>query len=163
MQQEPMILTALFSMGQRMAARIASSKSISMIVLGAIGILAGVLVLTPDSGAADDAVSVKPRFEFTCQTREVEFYDWVEASLWNKPQGETKPLRRTLGGAIEALVENPAWVIQLSSISCEKGGMSQRRREALFFMIGDAHEEGAGKIEPAAISKSPRAIFASGR
>lgn len=163
MQQDPMILTAIFSMSQRALVRIASSKSISAFVLAAVGILTGVLILTPDSGAADDAVAVKPRFEFTCQTRETDFYDWVEASVWNKPQGDSRRLRRTLGGAIEALVENPSWVVQLSSVSCEKGGMSQRRREALFFMIGDAHEEGAGKIEPAAISKSPRSIFASGR
>ena len=156
MQNDAMILTAILSRGHRGLAWIYSSKPMSMLVVLAVALTIGILVLTPDSGAADDASSLAPRFEFNCQTRENDFYDWVETNIWNsgasQPAGSKprKALRRTLGGAIEALTRNPSWVIQLSSISCPQGaGMSQRRRESLFFMIDDARTEGAGKVEPA--------------
>ena len=116
-------------------------------ILGAF-ILSAFIVLGQNSSASDRSTKFTPIFDFTCETTEREFFDWIEAELISVRQ-DPKPrrLRRSLEGAISALVSNPDWKIRLTSKSCSSDSISKRRRESLFFMIDDAHTEGAGTIE----------------
>lgn len=120
---------------KRITARILFSFVVFSIVLAAVGILGS------NSGATDRNGPVAPTFQFTCATTEMEFYDWIETTLWNKK----RKFRRNLDGAIDALVSNPQWTIVLTKEECPSGLITPRR-EALYFMIDDAHAEGAGEI-----------------
>lgn len=127
--------------------RIAVSLIIS--VLG----LPGIVVLSSNSGAANRGEAL-PRFEFTCETTETEFYDWIETAVWQGPTPSRTRFHRTLDGAISALVTNPRWQIRTTEKPCmTSSAMSRSRREALYFMIDDAHAEGAGNLDSDLLAK----------
>ncbi len=107
-------------------------------------LLAGIAVLGPSSDAADSRLSQAEltHFVFTCETRERDFYDWIEAVLWKKP----RHFGRNLDAAIDALVSQPEWTIRIADQTCTNDVIVRSRREALYFIIDDAHAEGAGKI-----------------
>lgn len=107
-------------------------------------LLAGIAVMGPSSDAADSSLSQAEltHFVFTCETRERDFYDWIEAVLWKKP----RHFGRNLDAAIDALVSEPDWTIRIADQSCKTDTIPKSRREALYFMVDDAHTEGAGKI-----------------
>ncbi len=111
-------------------------------------ILSAFIVLGQNSSASDRNMPITPVFDFKCETSEAEFFDWIETELISVRQNsKQKKLRRSLAGAIDALVSNPDWKIRLTTQSCSSDAISKSRREALFFMIDDAHTEGAGQIE----------------
>ncbi len=107
-------------------------------------LLTMVAALGPSSNAADNNLSHAElaRFVFTCDTRESDFYRWIESVLWKK----TRRFHRNLDGAIDALVSNPDWTIRIADQTCAKDAMVRSRRESLYFMIDDAHTEGAGTL-----------------
>ena len=98
-------------------------------------------IVGASSGAADRD-SENTRFVITCETHERDFYDWIETVLWKKQ----RRFQRNLDGAIDALVSNPNWTIHIADQICAKDVMVKSRRESLYFMIDDAHSEGAGAI-----------------
>ena len=116
-------------------------------VLG-VTILSAFIVLGQNSSASDRNTKQTLVFDFTCETTETEFFNWIESELVSVRE-DLKPrkLRRSLAGAIDALVSNPDWKIRLTTKPCSSESISKRRRESLFFMIDDAHTEGAGTIE----------------
>lgn len=101
-------------------------------ILGAVGA----------SSVAADRDSENTHFVMTCETRESDFYDWIENVLWKKQ----RRFQRNLDAAIDALVSNPTWTIRIADQTCAKDVMVKSRRESLYFMIDDAHSEGAGAI-----------------
>jgi hypothetical protein len=111
----------------------------------AFAMLLGIVaVVGPSSVAADRnlALTEKSRFVFTCETRERDFYNWIQTVIWKK----SRPFSRNLDGAIDALVSNPNWTIRIADQTCAHDVMVRDRRDSLYFMIDDAHSEGAGTI-----------------
>ncbi|MBK7890647.1 MAG: barstar family protein [Bdellovibrionales bacterium] len=80
-------------------------------------------------------------FEFTCETTEDEFYDWLTAAIWKKPS-----FGRNLDAAFDALTSDPDWTIRVTESPCSDNAMNESRRESLYLMIEDAHSEGFGFI-----------------
>ena len=91
-------------------------------------------------------------FEFTCETTEDDFYDWIEAELWPKSaQGNaTAPFGRNLDAAFDILTDETSrranWEITLSSADCQVDAGTELRRESLFETIEDAHADGHGLV-----------------
>lgn len=83
----------------------------------------------------------KKTFEFTCETTEDDFYDWVTAAIWKKPT-----FGRNLDAAFDALTSDPDWTIRVTESPCADNAMNESRRESLYLMIEDAHSEGFGFI-----------------
>lgn len=100
------------------------------------------IVVVGASSVAADQNSEKNQFSLTCETRERDFYDWVQTMIWTK----SRTFHRNLDTAIDALVSNPGWTIRISETKCANDAMVSDRRERLYFMIEDAHSEGAGHI-----------------
>lgn len=122
----------------------AHAMRVLVITTALTAILTMIAVLGPLSNAADGNLTTDEpsRFVFTCETRESEFYKWIETVLWKKP----RRFHHNLDAAIDALVSNPEWTIRIADQTCAKDAMVRSRRESLYFMIDDAHAEGAGNI-----------------
>ncbi len=84
---------------------------------------------------------LKKTFEFSCETTEDEFYDWVTVAIWKKPT-----FGRNLDAAFDALTSDPDWTIRVTESPCADNAMNESRRESLYLMIEDAHSEGFGFI-----------------
>lgn len=93
-----------------------------------------------------EASSSKLVFEFTCETSEAEFYDWIETELW--PQGSTAAFGRNLDAAFDVLTSTSknAWAITLPEAECHSDVLLESRREALYSMLDDAAQDGHGEI-----------------
>lgn len=91
-------------------------------------------------------------FEFTCETTEDDFYDWIEAELWPKssPGSATMPFGRNLDAAFDILTDEitrrTSWEITLTSADCQSDAATELRRESLFETIEDAHADGHGLV-----------------
>lgn len=107
-----------------------------------VAALLTILAVVGASSVAADRDSEDTRFVMTCETHESDFYNWIETVVWKKQRG----FQRNLDGAIDALVSNPSWTIRIADQTCTKDVMVKSRRESLYFMIDDAHSEGAGTI-----------------
>lgn len=91
-------------------------------------------------------------FEFTCETTEDDFYDWIEAELWPKssPGNATVPFGRNLDAAFDILTDEITrrtnWEITLTSADCQADAGTELRRESLFETIEEAHADGHGLV-----------------
>lgn len=96
---------------------------------------------TPSANA-----STKLSFEFTCETAEAEFYDWIEAELW--PKGSGAAFGRNLDAAFDVLTSTPkhTWVVTLPESECNSDVLLESRREALYLMLEDAAQDGHGQV-----------------
>lgn len=106
------------------------------------------------SFAVVQPVHAAPRatFEFTCETTEDDFYDWIEAELWPKstPGSTAAPFGRNLDAAFDILTDENTrranWEITLTSADCQMNVGTELRRESLFETIEDAHADGHGLV-----------------
>ncbi|MBN8541824.1 MAG: hypothetical protein J0L82_15645 [Deltaproteobacteria bacterium] len=91
-------------------------------------------------------------FEFTCETSEDDFYDWIQAELWPKPSAVvgTTNFGRNLDAAFDILTDPSTrradWEITLTSVDCQSDVATELRRESLFETIEDAHADGHGRV-----------------
>ncbi|MBL7686824.1 MAG: barstar family protein [Bdellovibrionaceae bacterium] len=95
----------------------------------------------PTAAPLASANKQKKSFEFTCETTEDEFYDWITKAIWKKPS-----FGRNLDAAFDALTSDPDWTIRVTESPCADNAMNDGRRESLYLMIEDAHSEGFGFI-----------------
>lgn len=88
----------------------------------------------------------KPNFEFTCETSESEFYDWIETEFW--PKGSLAAFGRNLDAAFDVLTSTSknAWEVRLPETECTSDVILDSRREAIYLMLEDAAQEGFGQI-----------------
>jgi hypothetical protein len=88
----------------------------------------------------------KPNFEFTCETSESEFYDWIETEFW--PKGSLAAFGRNLDAAFDVLTSTSknAWEVRLPGTECTSDVILDSRREAIYLMLEDAAHEGFGQI-----------------
>lgn len=104
--------------------------------------------VTPQSAHA----APRAAFEFTCETTEDDFYDWIEAELWpkNTPGSTTAPFGRNLDATFDILTDESTrradWEITLTSADCQTDVGTELRRESLFETIEDAHADGHGLV-----------------
>jgi RNAse (barnase) inhibitor barstar len=88
----------------------------------------------------------RPSFEFTCETSESDFYDWIETEFW--PKGSVATFGRNLDAAFDVLTSTNknTWEISLPTSECSSDVILESRREAIYLMLEDAAREGFGKI-----------------
>lgn len=99
------------------------------------------VVAGTENGQAHPTTKQKKIFEFTCETTEDEFYDWIGSTIWRRSS-----FGRNLDAAFDALTSNPDWTIRVTESPCTDNAMNESRRESLYLMIEDAHSEGFGFI-----------------
>jgi hypothetical protein len=91
-------------------------------------------------------------FEFTCETSEDDFYDWIEAELWPKSSAAfgSSIFGRNLDAVFDILTDENTrrsnWEITLTTIDCQTDPATDLRRESLFETIEDAHADGHGLV-----------------
>lgn len=116
-------------------------------LLGLIVVLVLIFLAVPQTHAVPRA-----SFEFTCETTEDDFYDWIEAELWPKKSGApgTSVFGRNLDAAYDILTDPASrranWEITLTTVDCQRDLATELRRESLFETIEDAHADGHGLI-----------------
>lgn len=92
--------------------------------------------------------ATRATFEFTCETSEDEFYDWIEAELW--PKGTSGTFGRNLDATYDILTDVDSrranWEITLTATSCLMDPAAELRRESLYETIEDAHAAGHGRV-----------------
>ncbi len=110
------------------------------------------LLFLPLLAAHPVQAATRASFEFTCETTEDEFYDWIEAELWPKP-GTTSSaphFGRNLDAAFDILTDRATrraeWEITLTTTDCQSDLATELRRESLFETIEDAHGDGHGRV-----------------
>ncbi len=101
----------------------------------------GLATVVCGAGRFAHAAAPAAQFEFTCETSEDDFYDWLALAIWKKPD-----FGRNLDAAFDALTSNADWTIRVTDSPCADDAMNDGRREALYLMIEDAHSEGFGFI-----------------
>lgn len=95
---------------------------------------------------------LRSSFEFTCETTEDDFYDWIEAELWPMSAVEAAAIAfgRNLDATFDILTDEISrranWEITLSSVDCQMDPSTDLRRESLFETIEDAHAAGHGLV-----------------
>lgn len=110
--------------------------------LGLVVALTLGFALSPESTLA----ARMPSFEFTCETSESEFYDWIEIEFW--PKGSVAAFGRNLDAAFDVLTSTSknAWEVSLPVSECTSDVILDSRREAIYLMLEDAAHEGFGQI-----------------
>lgn len=96
---------------------------------------------TPSANA-----STKLSFEFTCETAEAEFYDWIETEFW--PKASSATFGRNLDAAFDVLTSTAknAWEVTIPDMECASDVLLESRREALYLMLEDAAQDGYGRV-----------------
>jgi hypothetical protein len=119
----------------------------SRALFGIILLLGLAFLVIPQTHAAPRA-----SFEFTCETTEDDFYNWIEAALWPKPSAAAGATNfgRNLDATYDILTDQAGrradWEITLTSGDCQGDLGTELRRESLFNTIEDAHADGHGRV-----------------
>ena len=139
-----MSLENLLAYGERMTTYLKQSRAL----FGFILLLVFAFLVIPQTHAAPRA-----SFEFTCETTEDDFYNWIEAELWPKPSAAagTTNFGRNLDAVFDILTDPAArradWEITLTTGDCQSDLGTELRRESLFNTIEDAHADGHGRVQ----------------
>lgn len=118
-------------------------------LLGLLALLVPAVLILP---MAQTEAAPRASFEFTCETTEDDFYDWIEAELWPKQSIATGATNfgRNLDAAFDILTDRSArranWEITLTNTDCQSDLATELRRESLFETIEDAHADGHGLV-----------------
>lgn len=112
----------------------------------AIGRLLALPLVTLALTTVAESSQAKAAFEFTCETAEADFYDWIETEFW--PKASSATFGRNLDAAFDVLTSTAknAWEVTIPDMECASDVLLESRREALYLMLEDAAQDGYGRV-----------------